>query len=561
MTTEHTPSIAENPEPYDAQELATEADEVAARDAASEAVAAETPETAATAGAPASTAPTDDPGANLLERALRAAGSDAAKYLPVRFIPALTSLLTTRLFTDRIDPADYGAFYLLSAITSLLAALAVNWISSSAVRYYWPSRKGGKLDSYLATVVWTGLASLLMFALAAGAAAALGVGDLDEVVLRLVPAGIVYFIAHFYTTLLLQVLRAANRANAYARLSIWITVLVTVFSVAFVLMGYGSLGILAGVAIGNVVVAPFVFKEILAEGSVDPRAIDHDLFREFLTYGMPLVPVGLSSWALVLMDRFVLTAFRSAAEVGVYSVAYGLGDKIMQLVTMPLLLTMMPSLTEAFERRGQALAEKMQTHFTRYFSLLTFPMLAGMAAVAPVFMAVFTGPQYRGAFAVLPIVAAGSMLGSFAQVAGTGLGMHKKTTVIMQNTLVAAAVNVVANVVLVPRYGYIAAAWDTVLSYAVLLGLTWWRSREYMRWQLPWEALGRVAAASAGMGALVWGASRILPVNMLSLVAEVILGVVAYVVLVMVLGGVRAEERAFAGELGRRAFAKLTRRS
>lgn len=551
MSNETTPAVGETPEPFDAQELATEADEAEAQAAADDA---------------AGTATTADSGTevvaepNLLERALRAAGSDAARYIPVRFIPALTSLLTTRLFTENIAPADYGAFYLLSAITSLLASLAVNWLSSSAVRFYWPSKKAGKLDSYLATVAWTGLASLMMFGLGLGAAVWLGAGNLEDVVVRLVPAGIVYFIAHFYTTLLLQILRAANRANAYARLSIAITVLVTIASVALVLMGWGSLGILVGVALGNVIVAPFVFKEILSEGAVDPRLIDRDMFREFLAYGMPLVPVGLSSWALVLMDRFVLTAFRSPAEVGVYSVAYGLGDKIMQLVTMPLLLTMMPSLTEAFERRGQALAEKMQTHFTRYFALLTFPMLAGMTAIAPVFMAVFTGPDYRAAFAVLPIVAGGSMLGSFAQVAGTGLGMHKKTTVIMQNTLVAAAFNVAANLLLVPKFGYLAAAWNTVLSYAVLLGLTWWRSRTYMYWRLPWGPLGRIGAASAGMGLLVWGMSQVLPVNVWALTLEVVIGIIAYLVLVMVLGGVRAEERGFIIELGRRGMKKITRR-
>jgi O-antigen/teichoic acid export membrane protein len=41
-------------------------------------------------------------------------------------------------------------------------------------------------------------------------------------------------------------------------------------------------------------------------------------------------------------------------------------------------------------------------------------------------------------------------------------------------TLVAGAANIGLNLWLVPRYGAIAAAWSTLVSYAFLLVLTWW---------------------------------------------------------------------------------------
>lgn len=497
----------------------------------------------------------------LLEKALKRAGSDAARYLPVRFVPALTSLITTPLFTRAIGEADYGAFYLVSAVASLLSSLAVGWLQSSVVRFYWPSKKDGRMNAYTSTVVWAGLGSLLFVSAVAAGAVWLGKGSIDEVVLRLVPAAIAYTVFSFYETLLLQVLRAANKASAYAIWSTSATIIVTAISVVLVWFGgWGSMGILIGAAIGNLAVLPFILRVIRTEGSLSPAALDRPLLGELLSYGLPLVPVGLAGWALVVLDRFVIGYFRGPAEVGLYSVAYGLGDKIMQLATMPLMLTMMPSLTEAYERQGQALAEKMQSHFTRYFLILTLPMLVGLASAAETFMHVFTGPSYRRAFFVLPLVAAGSMLGSLSNIAGTGLGMHKRTTLIMGNTVAASLFNLALNVVFVPRFGFLAAAIDTVAAYALLLTLTWLQSRRYMRWIIPWADIGRVAAAALGMGAVVWGLSQLMTPGVVALAVQVGAGIVVYPLLLVLFGGFRPEERAFVTGLVRRGLARLGRR-
>lgn len=540
-------------EAFDPVEVATEADLF-------EAEAAEQAEVAAAAPV-AAPEPAADSQTGLLERALKAAGSDAARYLPVRFVPALTSLVTTPLFTRVIDAKDYGAFYLLSSVASLLAAIFISWLQSASIRFYWPAHKEGRLDGYISTVTWIGFASLASAAAVTGLAVLLARDRIEPVVLRLIPVGLLYFVLNFYVTAMLQVLRAAKRASAFARLQVGSTLLVTVVSILLVWQfHWGALGILAGAALGNLAVVPLLLRELRAEGSLSPAHVDRGMLRELFAYGLPLIPSGLAGWALVVLDRFVVEYYRGAAEVGIYSVSYALGDKIMQLVTMPLLLTMMPSLIEAYEKHGQALAEKVQMQFTRYFAILTLPLLAGMWAAAPVFMTVFTGPQYRGAYHALALVSAGSMLGSFAQIAGAGLGMHKKTTLIMANCLAAAALNTALNIAFVPRYGYLAAAWATLAAYAALLGLTWWQSRRYMRWIVPVEALVRVTLASAGMLAAVWALGRLAAPSLGLLLAQVLLGVVAYTALLLAVGGVRPAERAFLRTIAGRAIAKVAGR-
>jgi O-antigen/teichoic acid export membrane protein len=252
---------------------------------------------------------------------------------------------------------------------------------------------------------------------------------------------------------------------------------------------------------------------------------------------------------------------RGSAEVGLYSVAYGLGQRLMELVTLPLLLTIPPLVVKAFEEDGQELAEQMQTQFTRYFAVVTFPLLAGLIAASGPFMDVFTGPAYRSAYSVLPVVAAGAMFSALAQVASQGLSLHKRTKIILANAVTAAVFNVVANVLLVPRFGYRAAAWTTVASYALMLALMWYRSRDVMRWRVPWGALARIGAASACMATVVWAAMSWATPSVLTLTLQAVLGVAVYSALVIWFGGIRSDETAFVAGMAKRALGRLTGRS
>jgi len=252
----------------------------------------------------------------------------------------------------------------------------------------------------------------------------------------------------------------------------------------------GAFGILLGVVAGNALLVPFGLRNAHSEGSLSPSRFSRKALVEFARFGLPMVPSAISSWMLVLSDRYIIGLTRTAGEVGVYSVAYGLGDKIMGLITVPLLMTMGPVMVQTFEKQGQRLAQDVQTQFTRYFMMAALPLLAGLVAVSQDFMAVFTGEQYRSAYAILPIVSASVLCNGLVQIAGNGIALHKKTTITMTNTIIAAVTQICANLVLVPRFGYSVAAWTTFGSYVVLLSLTWIRSRPFMAWKIPWGTSG-----------------------------------------------------------------------
>lgn len=496
----------------------------------------------------------------MLKKALRGAGSDAARYLPVRFVPALTSLITVPLFTRVIDPADYGAFYVVNAFLVLGARIAAESTASAALRFYWPSKKAGTLSGYIATVVWSVIGLLGLVAAIIAGVGMLGRDALDPLVARLVPVSAAYFFLNYSLHVFLEVLRAANRAREYARISITATLLTNALAVVFVgFLGWGAAGIFAGVAVGSGVVIPWALKRLSADGSLSPASVRRNTLGELVAFGAPLVPAGAALWALGFLDRFVIEGARGTAEVGLYSTAYGLGEKIIQLLTLPLILTMLPVLIRTFEEHGQPTAERMQAQFTRYFALATVPLLAGLAVIARDFMAVFTGAEYRSAYPVLAIIAAATLLGGLVQLGAAGLSIHKQSKRIMRNTLAATALNLALALALVPRYGYVAAGWAAVAAYALLVLLTWAESRRFMPWSVPWSSLLPIVAATAVMTAAVWGLTLVLPSSVWALGIEGLAGIAVYAVALLAFKGVRPDERAFLGELAQVARRRLSR--
>lgn len=497
----------------------------------------------------------------MLKTILKGAGSDTLKYFPVRLIPALTSLVTVPVFTRMIERADYGNFYLISSATSLAAAVATAWITNSVVRFYWTYRNAGRVDDYVSTSVWSTVLSITAVALVTLAGVWVARDSIPPDLMRLIPIGLASLGVTYFGTVLLQILRAASKATSFAVISIGVTVLGTAASVFMVaVLRLGSFGILLGTVVGNFLMMPFLLRMIGKEGSFSPARFSPDILRQYLTFGMPLVPAAISSWLLVLADRYIIELTRSTAEVGLYSVAYGLGEKIMQLITLPLIIAIGPVMIQTFERHGQELAQKVQTQLTRYFALLTFPFLFGLAAVSRHFMEVFSGPDYREAYPILGIVAAGALAYGLVQIAGNGIAMHKKSTITMTNTLAAGVFNIITNFLFLPRFGYMAAAYTTLASYVLLLVLTWYRSRPYMEWVIPWGDLARIALAGGAMWLLIAATLGRLPGSVPVLFAEIALGAILYIVGILVVGAVRPDERAYVRELGGRAWKRVMRR-
>jgi O-antigen/teichoic acid export membrane protein len=159
------------------------------------------------------------------------------------------------------------------------------------------------------------------------------------------------------------------------------------------------------------------------------------------------------------------------------------------------------------DRLKDAAREQLST-----FLLIGLPAAAGVALVARPLAEVLIGEDLRAAAAsVTPWIALSALLfGLTAYYFGQAFTLGKKTRRLLVAMAIPAGLNVVLNLILVPRFGLMGAAWATAASFAAGMVATMLIGRRVVALPVPWESLVRCGVATAVMALAV---SRLPPIG------------------------------------------------
>lgn len=474
---------------------------------------------------------------------------DLVKYAPSQAIPALMGLVAVPVLTRLFLPVDYGNYVLVMATISVLSTV-VGWLGMSVIRFYPEYERDGRLDDLFDTIVgWlfitvTALAVLYIVSLFLAKTA------IGSQLYHMMFIGTVVFALTSAFEVLLNFLRAKRWAGWYSGFSIWRNTAGLGIGIGLVLsFGFGIEGLLWGSAMSMALVLPLLWKFTIGRF---PRIANFsaELTKKMAGYSFPLVVGNLAAWILSLSDRYILEFFRGAHEVGIYSASYAISEKGILLLTSLFLLASGPISIQIWEKEGEQKSRDFVSSLTRYYLLLCLPSAVGLSVLARPIMGVLAGAAYREGFRIMPFVALGGLLLGLQQRFQAGPIFYKKTHVIMITIAFAGLVNIGLNLLLIPRYGYMAAAITTLIGYIVLLAMMVISSRKYFIWDFPFRSLGRAILASAIMAAVVYPVGNSLTsFTLLNLIVAVPLGALLYFSLLFLLGEIQPNEKRALKEL------------
>jgi O-antigen/teichoic acid export membrane protein len=122
----------------------------------------------------------------------------------------------------------------------------------------------------------------------------------------------------------------------------------------------------------------------------------------------------------------------------------------------------------------------------------------GAAAFATDIIRILLTPEFEPARHVVPFSAFAAVLYGVYTLAGTGLNVQGKTRWIASIFAIAAAINVGLNIVLIPIFGFMGAAYATLAGYVFLAIATGAMSDRYYR--IPWQLGSVLGALAIGLG-------------------------------------------------------------
>jgi O-antigen/teichoic acid export membrane protein len=209
-------------------------------------------------------------------------------------------------------------------------------------------------------------------------------------------------------------------------------------------------------------------------------------------------------WGLRASDLFIIGSFWPARDVGLYSVSYNISAKSIELLVTLFLLGLSPLVYRTWETEGREATEKTLTMVTRVYLILCLPAAVGMSILAFPFVALLTAPDYYEGSRIVGFVVFSSFAWGLINIANMGLTIKQQALRLGTNTIIAAAIHIVLQLLFVPRFGYVAAAICTLIGYAALLSLQTVSSRPHLAWRFPFTTLRNVIAASIVMGVAAW---------------------------------------------------------
>lgn len=193
-------------------------------------------------------------------------------------------------------------------------------------------------------------------------------------------------------------------------------------------------------------------------------------------YGLPLIWHYLSQQVQNQFDRIAITNLTNAAFTGIYSFAYSIANILQVVFYSTENVWNVWFFGKMSEEKYDEIREASKKYVLLIASLAVF-MLFGSKEVITIMGDV---KYHDGIRIFIPILIGIFLL--FLYTVPVGIEYYfKETKYIALTTGISAAVNVILNYLFIPRYGYMAAAYTTMFSYAVQFSGHWFISKKILK--------------------------------------------------------------------------------
>lgn len=480
-----------------------------------------------------------------MDRQIKELLGDILKYLPSQITPAIIGLFSIPIVTRLFPPSDFGNYVLVLATVSILNAF-VGWISTSIIRFYPAHERDSKLAEFYSTTVTYLFASVAILAIMFVVIVVIFKRNISPGLYNLMLIGVVTFIMSALFQAFQDLLRVRRALQWYTLFSIWNSIGYLGIGLLLILgFGAGIEGLLLGSVVSLGVMLPLLWKFSSQKNSLKIGAISTSLAKEMATYGFPLVIGSLAAWVLSVSDRYVLEFFRGSHEVGIYSASYVISEKTMFLINALFSLAGGPIGVKMWESGDRSRITEFVKEQTRYYLIISIPAGVGLSVLAKPIIELLTAKEYYECYRIVPFVVFSAVCLGLQHRFQWGLVFLKKTSLVMVCIVLSGLLNIGSNMVLVPKYGYMAAGITTFSCYGFLLILMIFMSRRFFEWSFPFRTLVTVCFASSIMGISVYYLTHYLRSNLgFSTVFQIVLcvcfGTVWYFILLFLFGEMKS---------------------
>lgn len=248
----------------------------------------------------------------------------------------------------------------------------------------------------------------------------------------------------------------------------------TLFLVGFGFLGLflegGILGVFSGILIGTII-SGFIVWSIVFKKFVVPKAhFDFSLVHHLIAEGWPLGLAGFFALVYTRIDRLILSSMLDYQAVGWYSAASVFPSSAIQLFNVPLMIVAFPLLSRLFLKNKQLFLKTIR-NLCLIVLVWSLPLAALTTIFAKQIVFLFYGVSYHNSISILQVVVWYIIFASLSAVFYRILIVIKKQKLYLLISFLGALLNICLNLFLIPKFGYLGAAWAMVVTQIIICGL------------------------------------------------------------------------------------------
>lgn len=395
------------------------------------------------------------------------------------FASSCASVLLLPVYTKYLSKTDYGILELLDYTNIIMTLIVLAGFNVAIPKFYNEAESPGEKRKVISTGVFFVLVSggiaCFLANLFNDCLATLILGDSTWV--DYIDLNIVLLFGQVLVLVVGSGLIAAKKPKQYLTYMLSKLVLTIAGNLYFVVgLGLGVRGMLYGGILANTLVAIVILAHTI---KLNGSQISFSVLRKLLKFGLPMIPASLLATIMHNADRFLIRHYCSFDDVGLYAIGY----------KFPFMLNALILQSFSFVWTGSAMYEisKQPDSAYQYGRIATYVLAfyvtvqLCLSVYAMSIVEILVDPKFFTAHQVTPIVALGLSFHALYFFFSIGTFVKGKTWLLNYAYLPAAVLNIAGNMWLLPQYGYMAAAWMSMLTYLVFAVVLFFLCRHLMQ--------------------------------------------------------------------------------
>ena len=445
---------------------------------------------------------------------------------------SLSSVILLPILTKNLSIEDYGVWAQVTVTIVLISIIVTLGMPYTMVRFLAAKKNKEEIQegfySTLIVILLSGTFASALIYLSSVHIASLLLNDNLQIA-RILPLIVLLecLIRH-----LSDFFRTFQKIKMYSLILVTTTYFNVILVAYLVISGHGILGAIMGLLVSRFLV--FLIMIVIVVRVIGVRMPRFTNIRDYMAFGLPIVPWNLSNWITSSGDRYVIGIFLGVASVGYYTPAYILGF-IISMFSTPLSFMLPVILSKAYDESNMDEVKAILRYSLKYFLALAIPSVFGLSILSkPLLTTLSTSEIASQGYIVTPFVALSGLLFGCYSVLYQILVLVKKTKIVGSTWIIVAALNLGLNFIFVPRLGILGAAVTTLIAYGLVLALTMHQSLKYISFDIDRRFIFKSIFSSVLMSLLIlaWR-----PEELLSILIMVGLCGIVYVLCLFLLGG------------------------